>query len=568
MRLLGMQARTLEAQRDHMQNMMAQDINVLRTSFRMVFTQSHVDAWLDFSDTVTAISQLPFPDVMLKQWAGVRGNIVTLFGVNLSPLVTDDPPPDPDANFVCPEPFRSQILTAGSMTRPITLGNKTVTVYIQENMITPFQPFTGEKEDESLKELFSRLDLVHRAPVDQISYKMKIEAVFPCLDGKAKNAVIGYFGGKTQPRYPDLWAQLFQIFCNKGHDVARQIRLINEAAPKSTDASDIMGYMNVLSNAGVRLDMLEFPQDQIAGLLWNSLLQCVTAHILKYCEHRVPRFDLDFGSDVATWHSTDGYAKFKLFYAYILSRTLAESSTRTVASVLHNQVNPVPPPVVKKNESKKNSNQKRPANSNGATTSTNPPAKVSENDNSSTSTPASNTVNLAQIMCFICKEAPHPWRECMMMTDGRETTFANDGHCRKCSSQDHVTSECHGMARCEHCVDPNDPTKDASHHTALCYKKYGRLQSFSQRGGRGGKRSGRGGRGGCGGQNSSAPAADNSTANPQKPANNAKSNEAEKQQVGYAQPAAAPAQQYNAGGFVPRGGRGNNRFQWFWGGRG
>jgi hypothetical protein len=74
-----------------------------------------------------------------------------------------------------------------------------------------------------------------------------------------------------------------------------------------------MDYMNVLSNAGICLDMLEFPQDQIAGLLWNSLLQCVTAHILKYCEHRVPRFDLDFGSDVATWHSTDGLRSLNRF---------------------------------------------------------------------------------------------------------------------------------------------------------------------------------------------------------------------------------------------------------------
>jgi hypothetical protein len=217
MRLLGMQAWALEAQRDHMQNMMVQDINALRTSVCMIFTQSHVDAWLDFSDAVTTISQLPFPDVTLEQWANVRGNIVTLFGVNLSPLITDhdNPSPDPDANFVCPEPFRSQILTAGSMTRPITRGNKTVMVYIQENMITPFQPFTGEKEDESLKELISRLDLVHRAPVDQIPYKMKIEAVFRCLDGKAKNAVIGYFGGETRQRYLDLWAQLFKLFATK-----------------------------------------------------------------------------------------------------------------------------------------------------------------------------------------------------------------------------------------------------------------------------------------------------------------------------------------------------------------
>jgi hypothetical protein len=123
-----------------MQDMMVQDINALRTSFRTVFTQSHADSWLDFSDAVTAISQLPFPDVTLEQWVALRENIVSLFGINLSPLLVDpdETPSDPDANFVCPEPFRSQILTAGSLSRPITLGNKTVMVYIQENMITPF----------------------------------------------------------------------------------------------------------------------------------------------------------------------------------------------------------------------------------------------------------------------------------------------------------------------------------------------------------------------------------------------------------------------------------------------
>ncbi len=155
-----------------------------------------------------------------------------------------------------------------------------------------------------------------------------------------------------------------------------------------------------------------------------------------------------------------------------------------------------------------------------------------------------------------------------MMIDGRETMFANDGRCHKCSSQDHATSECHDMAHCEYCADPNDPTKGASRHTALCYKKHGRPQSFSQRGGRGGKHGGRGRCGGRGGQHNNAPPTENAAANSQKPTNNAKPNDAEKQQVGYAQPAAAPAQQSNTGSFHPRGGRGNNRFQWFRGGRG
>ncbi len=341
-------------------------------------------------------------------------------------------------------------------------------------MITPFQPFTGEKDDESLKELFSCLDLVHRAPVDQMSYKMKIEAVFRCLDGKAKNAVIGYFGGETRQRYLDLWAQLFQIFCKKGHDVARQIRLINEAAPKSTDASDIMDYMNVLSNAGVRLDMLEFPQDQIAGLLWNSLLRCVTAHILKYCEHRVRRFDLDFGSDVATWHSTGGYVKFKQFYAYVLSRTLAESSTRTVASVLHAQVSSLTNHRSSDTSDFEEHSVLPAASSSSTSTLAQRPCldRPSTNHLSPPYTTVHPTLRNCPI-CFLCKDADHPWRNCPMTIDAREALFVTEGRCRKCSAQDHATFECHDAARCEYCADPMDPYKGSSHHTTLCYKKHG-----------------------------------------------------------------------------------------------
>ncbi len=504
-RILTMQTRALVAQRDHMQTLIV-DMAVLERQHPALFTRDIAALWQDFTEAVDGLAAVTLMADSVQEWIDVRERINMLFTVDLAPPEESEvglqagqgvSVPDPDASFVCEEPLRSQLLAAGTMTNEISLGQKTIMVYIQENMVTPFKAFTGERDDESLKELLSRLDLVHRAPVSQVPYKMKVEALFRCLDGKAKQSVVGYFGAETRLSYLKLWDRLFKLYCNRGRDLARQINLINGAAPKSTSSADMIDYMNVLSNASVQLDMLKHSAPQIAALLWNSLLHTVPDYVLRYCELRVLRFDEDFGSDVSSWHSVNGMAKFDGFYAYVLSRTTAESSAKTAATVFRAQavLDTVKPESTKPSSSKKEDTRKRAvAHVSGAETpQIAKKPRVDTNPTPPTTGPRPHLGN--QIICFLCKDVAHPWRECIMMIDGREALFANESRCRKCSAQDHITSECHGASRCEHCADPNDPVKGSSHHTALCYKAFGRPQSSTR--GRGGGRGGRRGRGGA-----------------------------------------------------------------------
>jgi hypothetical protein len=85
--------------------------------------------------------------------------------------------------------------------------------------------------------------------------------------------------------------------------------------------------MNVLNNAAVSLKRLGFPEDQVASTLWNSIKACVRNHLAEYCQRKVRRFDQDFGSDVAMWHSIDRLKKkIDGFYSYILAYSVTESS--------------------------------------------------------------------------------------------------------------------------------------------------------------------------------------------------------------------------------------------------
>jgi hypothetical protein len=129
----------------------------------------------------------------------------------------------PETGFTCEEPLLSQLLTAGAFPRNIALGNKTATVYIYENLVQPYEKFDGVKTTYSLVTMFSRFDEVHKAPSSQISYQKKVEAVFQCLDGVAKQSVLGFEGARTRLHYLQPWHLLFKLFGNRAQSISAQV---------------------------------------------------------------------------------------------------------------------------------------------------------------------------------------------------------------------------------------------------------------------------------------------------------------------------------------------------------
>jgi hypothetical protein len=298
------------------------NMEVLRQLHASIFTPAMAMSWVNFNDPFHDLQQLKINNVnKIPDWvARLQKNITELFGVDLSPSV-DNPyevkeRSDPDAGFVCDAIIRAKLVTAGSG-RNIELGQKSVMAYVDGNMVKPHDKFSGERDEDSIHELFDRLEEIHLAPVTQVSYKMKVDAVFKCLEGRARQDVIGFKGASTRLEYLELWRGLFRQYGVTANEVARHLRTVNGAAPKSTDMKDMMSYMNVLNNAAVSLKRLGFPEDQIASSIWNSVISTVPSHPADYCRRKVPRFDEDYGSDVSTWHSIDGLKKFDGFYAYI-----------------------------------------------------------------------------------------------------------------------------------------------------------------------------------------------------------------------------------------------------------
>jgi hypothetical protein len=507
---IKVQMKALEGSRARIEKVLS-GIERLRIEHAAIFTPDVVASWTHFDQKIKDMRAMKLESENIDDWVAHRQEITELFGVEMpfedGGWFEDESyeEQDPDAGFECDETIRYKLITAGSGDR-IELGQKSVMAYVDGNMVKPHDKFSGERDEDSIHELFDRLEEIHLAPVQQVSYKMKIESVFKCLEGRARQDVIGFKGAATRLEYLELWRGLFRQYGVTAHDVARQLRLVNEAAPKSTDMRDMMAYMNVLNNAAVTLKRLGFPKDQIASSLWSSVKNTIPTHLAEYCRRKVRRFDEDYGSDVATWHSIDGLSKFDGFYSYILAYSITEASIRPDKPVLKVAVEA--PADEEKTEEKavcpaqvaSEKNKKKADESGGDE----PPAKkakteASQNPKEAGGAERAVSRSAQKPVCLLCKSPAHKWRRCLMTIDCRIAAFQRDGRCFKCMSQDHATEQCPNPAYCDTCKDPNDATK-GRHHPALCYNVWGPPTAGRGRG-RGFRGGGRGrGNGGGGNQ--------------------------------------------------------------------
>ncbi len=493
--ILRGQTRSLVAQRNYIATMLT-DPNGLRQQHPRVFTQEITGAWAAFQTTVDNLAAIQLNEDTTADWRTERETINFLFNVDLAPHEDEDDDEneelrlqggadiaaDPDAAFDCEENLRAKLITAGTMNQDINLGQSTLMVYIHENIVKPFKPFTGEGDDESLLALFRRFDEIHRAPITQISYQRKIEAVFMCLDGKAKSTVIGFANMDSRIQYLKLWQQLFDHFGNKSRDISKQLRLIAGAAPKSKEPEETMTYLNVLKNASEQLQMHEHPADQISGVIWSSVKKFMPKIITKYCEKR-PRFSEDFGSDVSIWHSQDGLRKFDQFYKYMLSHSIAEASVR------EQEV-----PILAGQSKEENKEESKPVEAGKRkledkdSDSEEPPSKKKKKEAGQTDNQKGNKKNLKKVeVCFLCKGNNHPWIRCYMMIDARMEAFRNEGRCTKCAKLGHSAQNCPSTRLCKNCADPQDPSK-GHHHISLCWIENGYPTGHPMARGQGGGR--------------------------------------------------------------------------------
>jgi hypothetical protein len=192
----------------------------------------------------------------------------------------------------------------------------------------------------------------------------------------------------------------------------------------------MMPYMNVLNNAAVTLKRLGFPTDQIASSLWSSVKNTIPNHLAEYCRRKVVRFDEDYGSDVATWHSIDRLSKFDGFYSYILAYSITEALIRSEKPVL--KVTVEAPVEEEKTEEKAvcpaqvaTDKGKRSADEAGGSE---PPAKKQKAESSqsgkkSGGSDKANNRSAQKLVCFLCKSPAHKWRRCLMTIDCRLEAF-------------------------------------------------------------------------------------------------------------------------------------------------
>jgi hypothetical protein len=207
-------------------------------------------------------------------------------------------------------------------------------------------------------------------------------------------------------------------------------------------------------------------------MVWNSLKEILPDYVFDYCRLKVKRFDEEYGSDVAIWHSVDGLTKFTAFYTYVLSNTITRSSLkneRTIHSAQGEEKGPKDPsekpkPVMQVTaENTGNESDNQPESE--------PPAKKQQTDQNleNKRKGLSKSRNTGQEkVCFLCKNAEHIWQNCRMHIDGRLEIFKREGLCPMCAEKNHESNKCTSETRCPTCEDPEDPTKGTDHR-AICY---------------------------------------------------------------------------------------------------
>jgi hypothetical protein len=383
----------------------------------------------------------------------------------------------PEPGFTCEEPLLSQLLTAGALPRNIALGNKTATVYIYENLVQPYAKFDGVTTTHSLVTMFARFDEVHKAPASQITYQKKVEAVFQCLDGLAKQSVIGFEGARTRLHYLQLWHLLFKLYGNRAQSISTQVRAIGEASMRSSDPLDRLQYMHQLNSGAQQLIMLGHPNDQIASLVWSSLRIYMPTWISKYCRKQVPNFDEEFGSDVATWLCVNGLPKFHQFYSFMISRTTTDTSVRPVGSVIHANVLAAQADIKGSSGSNKEDTGEPPAKKSKRNNGASAPGGGSGNSNSDDSDSRRKSAK-KESECYIC-HGDHPAKSCPKTIDERIEICEKEKRCKACWSKNHTLDECKSKKRCSRCADPKKPNK-GRHNAAICYKTHGYPKNHKQ----------------------------------------------------------------------------------------
>jgi hypothetical protein len=134
------------------------NIEALRTQHASIFTPEMAESWVNFTHALNHLNGLKIKSAeQIPDWVALRRKLTNLFGVDLSPsnatLSYGEESEDPDQGFECDLTIRTKLIKAGSG-RNIELGQKSVMAYVDGNMVKPHDKFSGERDVNSIHELF------------------------------------------------------------------------------------------------------------------------------------------------------------------------------------------------------------------------------------------------------------------------------------------------------------------------------------------------------------------------------------------------------------------------------
>ncbi len=366
---------------------------------------------------------------------------------------------------------RKKILAAGTGDKVEI--KKSFPAYLEANFNTKAtKKFTGEDPKVGLLEIWLYLQKIHLAPVENVSYGDKIEAVLFCLEGKAEKRVISMKHKTRRIDYLNLWRLLFIIFGDSAAEIARQEANLQNATAKSNDIVDVGDYITELNTA---LEILETKGEETRDKYinaWGSILAQVREWFEKFVsDHDRSYFD-EFNSTARDYYLSDPKGKFVRFRDFIYHR---ESELRTSESNVKMGIFKAAIKVEREKETEASPHAKREEKEDGDR-KREEERRSRKRDRSPENERRGPPAKKKEPECFICLKN-HLWHECPKTIDEKEQIFKKYNLCPNCGQKGHKKSECRTRNRCFHCPE-NLPDYKRKHHSSICYEKYGYPKNY------------------------------------------------------------------------------------------
>lgn len=275
-----------------------------------------------------------------------------------------------DLDFECEEPFRSQLLTAGTGQK-LEMGTKGFHGYFSANILSSEESskrFTGNCElgRYTFNEMFDTLGAIHLAP--NVPYEKKIDAIIKITDGFARERALVFQNQTDRSDYLCCWKDLYAWYGSPQHQITIYSGAIQNWKPKNSSTQELASFAGQLANLVVCLNKVDSGNsDANWKNAWNSLLNFAQKEFDEYAVVGIVGWKDEFKFCARDFYQTNPGPKLEGFKCYLYQIASTRDIKSEKMSVMKATfANSAPTPSGKNNSEDVSEHTKVPRPNNGA----------------------------------------------------------------------------------------------------------------------------------------------------------------------------------------------------------